>query len=232
MSIEMTHSNETFSGPWLMLAEIQHRIVNEYTQAIGFISTKAMLSHSPDVKDTLNCAALRLMNYAEVHRALQAELSNDLIDLSQYLRRLCEALSEASLVERGIRITIVERLVELEARRCWRVGLIVAELITNSARHAFAQGGGSITIELTAKETQVLCCVSDDGQGSCDSKPGRGRHIIDAIAYELGGRLTRERSNLGTATLLTIPRRQDTQHVLSGQAPAALRLLAEVRRGA
>lgn len=62
MSKEPTNSTKAFNGPWLLLAEIEHRIVNEYTQAITFISTSAMLSNSSEVKATLNDAAERLMN--------------------------------------------------------------------------------------------------------------------------------------------------------------------------
>ena len=83
----------------------------------------------------------------------------------------------------------------------------------NTVRHAFAQQGGSIAITLTTHEDQVQCRVSDDGRGSCGPKPGRGSQIIEAIAAELGGRVTRENGACGTTVLLTIPRQAGNQKI-------------------
>jgi two-component sensor histidine kinase len=206
----MSEKEETalhnIAQPWLFVAEIEHRVVNEYAQAVAFISASAVLSDSLEVKTVLNGAAEQLRGFASVHRALQAEFSNAPIDLAQYLRRLCDALSCAMLARREINLTLIEREVELEATRCWRVGLIVFELIMNAMRHAFAGERGSISIEIMADEDQVLCSVSDDGKGLSNFAPGRGSHIIDAIASELDGYLTRRRHLCKTTVLLSFPR--------------------------
>jgi two-component sensor histidine kinase len=206
MSEEAEIAVYNIARPWLLVAEIEHRVVNEYTQAIAFISASAMLSNSPEVKSVLNGAAEQLRSFAAVHRALQAEFSKAPIDLAQYLRHLCDALSCAILARREINVTLIEREVELEATRCWRVGLIVFELIMNATRHAFAQERGSISIEIMADEDRVLCSVSDDGKDFSDFEPGRGSHIIDAIADELDGYLTRQRGPRETTVLLSFPR--------------------------
>jgi two-component sensor histidine kinase len=206
MSEEAETALHNIARPWLMVAEIEHRVVNEYTQAVAFLSASAMLSNSLEVKAVLNGAAEQLRSFASVHRALQAEFSNATTDLAQYLRRLCDAVSCAILARREINVTLIEREVELEATRCWRVGLIVFELIMNAARHAFAQDRGSISIEIMADEDRVLCSVSDDGKDFSDFVPGRGSHIIDAIADELGGYLTRQRDLRETTVLLSFPR--------------------------
>jgi two-component sensor histidine kinase len=207
MSEEAETALHDIAQPWLFVAEIEHRVVNEYTQAVAFISASAMLSNSLEVKAVLNGAAEQLRGFASVHRALQAEFSNAPIDLAQYLHGLCDALSCAMLARREINLTLIEREVELEATRCWRVGLIVFELNMNATRHAFAGEGGSISIEIMADEDQVLCSVSDDGKDLSDFSPGRGSHIIDAIASELDGNLTRRRRLCETTVLLTFPRR-------------------------
>jgi two-component sensor histidine kinase len=47
---------------------------------------------------------------------------------------------------RGIELVLVERPFKMSSERCWRLGLILSELITNSARHAFAESGGMIRV--------------------------------------------------------------------------------------
>jgi two-component sensor histidine kinase len=222
MSEEAETALHSIVQPWLLVAEIEHRVVNEYTQAVAFISASAMLSDSREVKDVLNGAAEQLRSFASVHRALQAEFSNEPIDLAQYLRRLCDAVSCAILARRRIAVTLIERAVELEATRCWRVGLVVFELIMNAARHAFSQDRGSISIEIVADEDRVLCSVSDDGKGISDFEPGRGSHIIDAIAGELGGYLTRRRRLCKTTVLLSFPRRAGANRNVDRWTPTLL----------
>src|SRR5438128_12455307 len=43
---------------------------------------------------------------------------------------------------------LLERTFQMNSERCWRLGLIVSELITNAERHAFRNGGGLIRVEL------------------------------------------------------------------------------------
>jgi hypothetical protein len=56
-----------------------------------------------------------------------------------------------------------------------------------------------------ADEDRVLCSVSDDGKDLSDFAPA-GDHIIDAIADELNGSLTRQRDPRETTVLLSFPR--------------------------
>jgi two-component sensor histidine kinase len=67
------------------------------------------------------------------------------------------------------------------------MGLIVAELVTNSARHAFSGNGGIINVDLVCLEAAVECCVEDNGSALEDVRPGRGLRIVAALTEKLGG---------------------------------------------
>src|SRR5271170_7257242 len=136
--------------PWLYLAEMAHRVANEYSLAVSSLSLAAVRSESREAKDALTAAAARLRRYAVVHRALQAPVDTGEIDLSDHLRTLCCAMVEASLAERGICLTLVDLPVFLDNFMCWKIGLIVSELVTNAMRHAFHGNGGAITVEVFA----------------------------------------------------------------------------------
>ena len=193
------------ADPWLYIAEMEHRVANEYALAVASISLAAARSSDAEVKATLGGAAQRLRDYANVHRTLQAPLKPGLMDLSVYLRGLLDALVRASLSERGVSLTLIEQPIEIEAQRCWRVGLIVSELITNAVRHGFRGGSGAIMIELAKSVGQVHCSVRDDGRPVPAPSPGNGAHLVDSLAEELGGFVDRRFSRDGTTVLLSFP---------------------------
>ena len=128
----------------LLLREFSHRINNEFASAIGAISIAAARSADDEAKVALAAVQDRLQNYALVHHALQMPEDVSCIDAAAYLRQLCWAISRSKLERNGIELRFVERTFRMNSERCWRLGLIVSELITNAERHAFRNGGGSI----------------------------------------------------------------------------------------
>ena len=120
------------------------------------------------------------------------------------------ARTHAGLSERGIQLMLIEEEVELQAERCWRVGLIVSELITNAMRHAFAHTCGpdpQIVVELSAAGGGVRVRVSDNGVAvrRATSGSGSGTKIVDALAADLGGYMQRDFGDAGASVLLWIP---------------------------
>jgi two-component sensor histidine kinase len=49
----------------------------------------------------------------------------------------------------------------MDFERCWRLGLIVSELITNAERHAFRNAGGCIRVKLLPSQSFAECRVTD-----------------------------------------------------------------------
>ena len=197
------------SDPWLLLAEMEHRVINEYAVAISTISAAASRSSDADVRATLADAARRLGRYAAAHRALQLPTAGGSLDLSEYLRRLCVARTEAGLAERGIQLILIEQQVSLEAERCWRVGLVVSELITNAMRHAFTGEAGDrdpvIVVELGVAGGAIQVRVSDNGRAAEACARGSGSMIVDALAADLRGYVERSFGETGGSVLLWVP---------------------------
>jgi two-component sensor histidine kinase len=94
----------------------------------------------------------------------------------------------------------------LAADRCWRVALIIAELVNNAMRHAFGASGGMIQVEVEARGPWIQCRVADDGRpGSADRPQGRGRRIVESLAHALGGTIEWRFETSGTEVFLQIP---------------------------
>ena len=126
----------------LLLRELNHRISNELTCVICAISAKATQSDNVAVKAALFDVADLLHQCADVHRALRMPDQGHLTDAARYLQQLCFSVTKYRLDRLAIRVVFSADDLGLEAERCWKLGLIVSELLTNVARHA--QFDGSI----------------------------------------------------------------------------------------
>jgi len=192
-------------GEFFLLQEMMHRINNELTSTIGIISCAVERSNNCDVKVALANVIEHLYDHARVYRALQMPTANRRIDAAAYLRELCQSISRAKLRHNGIELVLVEQTLQLSSAQCWRLGLIVAELITNASRHAFADVGGTIRIELRKRGASVECRVTDDGSGPEYIRPGQGLGIIQQLARGLDGTIDQRFGTKGAVAIVSFP---------------------------
>jgi two-component sensor histidine kinase len=199
----------------LLLREFSHRINNEFASAIGVISIAAR-SANDEAKVALAAVQDLLQNYALVHQSLRMPEHASCIDAAAYLRQLCRAISRSKLESKGIELRLVERTFQMNSERCWRLGLIVSELITNAERHAFRNGGGLICVELLASLSFVECRVTDNGTGEANTRPpGHGLKIVEALAKSLGGTIDQRFGPHGATAVLIFPVEIDTAERLA-----------------
>src|ERR1700761_6271719 len=117
------------SGELLLLREMTHRINNELASTINVAACAALRSSSREVKVALGEVIEQLHDQARVYCALQMPAADQPVDAAAYLRELCQSISRARLRHRGIELLLIENPLQLESAQCWRLGLIVAELI-------------------------------------------------------------------------------------------------------
>jgi len=198
-------SQNAFPEGALLMQELSHRIKNELASAINVISLAAARSGSSDVKAVLNNVSERLHSYADVHRTLQVPEHQTYIDAAQYLRQLCLSISRSKLESNNIRLVLAVRPLSMSSERCWRLGLIVYELVTNSARHAFNGTEGEVWVELWPAGRFVECRVSDNGTGREGIQHGRGLTIVQQLVRSLNGRLEQSFGPQGSSSILVFP---------------------------
>jgi two-component sensor histidine kinase len=174
---------------FLWLRELMHRINNELASTIGVIKLDAARSENSGVKLALARVAEHLYDHACLYRALQFPLENNWIDATSYLRELCQSLSRVKLQRNGIQLVLVEHSVCLTSIQCWKLGMIVSELITNSCRHAFYDRDGIIRVELETRGPRAECRITDNGTSSEIVQPGRGIKIVRQLALALDGEI-------------------------------------------
>ena len=190
----------------LLLRELNHRIRNELTSAICAVSAKAVQSDNVAVKAVLLDVVDLLHQCADVHRALRMPDQGRFTDAARYLQRLCFSITKHRLDRLGIRVLFSADDLRLEGERCWKLALIVSELLTNVARHAQFDGRHpEARVKLMLAGNVVKCGVSDNGSAPELIQRGRGLTIIGELASSLGGRVHTSSAAEGSSFLLSFP---------------------------
>ncbi len=195
----------SFPTEHLLVREILHRINNEFGSMIGLVSLAATRSASAEVKSALSDVVNLMRDYAGLQRALRMPASDGIVDAADHLRSLCQAISRTRLDQRGIELVLVEHPFQMRSDQCWKFGMILSELIMNSARHAFDDCGGRIQVELTCSDTLARCCVMDNGSSLGPYKLGEGLRIVGELARSMDAKIVYRFGPEGAMSLLTFP---------------------------
>lgn len=187
-----------------LLCELNHRINNEFASAISLISSAIMRTDNEIVKDALSDVVEMLHEFAGVHRALRMPGRNDVVNAATYLGTLCHSMHRAKLKRMGIKLVFEADAVWLGSVRCWRVALILYELVTNAARHA-AGKDREVRVTLWRTPAVAKCTVSVRGAVATTITPARGLTIISDLAKNLGGQVDHSINNEGISFTLSLP---------------------------
>jgi two-component sensor histidine kinase len=192
-----------------LFRELQHRVANnlQFVSALLWLRRKKLAGDSAGA-DALDAARARLDMMSRVHRRLHDPSSVDL-PIDDYLKGLCATLIEASDTPQ-LRLVVRADPIVLDLEQLMSVSLIVAELVTNSLKHAFkGRSEGEIRIDFALSDGSYVLVVADDGPGmpanAGKSKNGSlGQGILQSLARHLHGQITFE-PGAGTAAKLIFP---------------------------
>jgi two-component sensor histidine kinase len=139
----------------------------------------------------------------DAHRTLAMPAADMRCDVAEYIARVCSAMATARLAETGLRLKLEICNAVLPADRCWRLALIVSELVHNAARHGSPDS--EIVVELSVDHGELFCRVAN--AGACPSAPssGRGRRVVLALTKELGGRADWVFTPTGACVWVVVP---------------------------
>jgi two-component sensor histidine kinase len=175
----------------LLAKETDHRVMNSLQLISSLLRLqRGALGGDTGASEQLALAANRVSAVARVHQHLYAGDGDGLIDCGAYLRRLCDDLSRTLRPDQtAIGVEVVDAA--LPTARIVPLGLIVAELVTNAAKH----GAGEIGVSLGHPEPgEYALSVSDEGAGlpagyDPAATGGLGMRVISALVGQLRGRL-------------------------------------------
>jgi len=195
----------------LFLAEVEHRVKNNFAIVASLLELQRRRA-DPATAEALGAALARVESIARAHRHLYRKSDRlEAVEISGYLQELCAALRVALGLRDWIRLDCTADQAELNRDRAVSIGLIVNELVTNAAKHAFVgRETGSITVTFTAVTGGWRLCIADDGVGVPEELPaptrqrGLGTRLVGAFAQQAGGTLSIESGPGGTTTTLAL----------------------------
>jgi two-component sensor histidine kinase len=190
----------------LDLQEANHRFLNTLTALGGFLRSDFGGFVDPAISDAVRVFSSRIQAFASVHRTLGEDPDEGLVDAPAHLARLCGELCAAHLAPRGLYCEFRSDAGFLPRETCQKLGLIVVELVTNAAKHAFAgRASGRIWVSLRRAETAWICQVADNGSGFGGTAKGDGMKLVRGLTQALGGDLRVHSDAGGVIASLKLP---------------------------
>ena len=194
----------------LLIKEINHRVKNSLQLVSSMFHLQAHASTDATLIEALQAASSRVTAVARVHERLYRDADVRVVDLSAYLADVCRDLSDV-LSPCSVDFQS-SGAVRMGTDRAVIIALLVGELVTNAAKHAYAgQAAGAIAVRLEPEgEKSVLVAIRDDGAGLPDNfdphtQGGFGMRIIRAFLQPTGAKLIFYRKNPGTEFAISIP---------------------------
>ena len=188
----------------LLLREMHHRHANTLMVLSCALRHEFGLTASPDLRASFERYEARIIAFGNLHRSLIIGAETNWVSVENYVEHLCGALSEALLKPLGVRCEVFADEGELASDRCERLGLVIAELVTNAAKYAFqGRNDGLVRVELINRSGYWLCIVSDDGVGTGIASFGAGSKILKQLVHTLGGDLAVKSTHNGTSVIVS-----------------------------
>ncbi len=188
----------------MLIREIDHRVANNFSSILSMLRLQRSRVDNAAVRDALDTASGRVESYARAHQSLYRDgASNQRVDMPNYLGDLCAALESVLSEVSGAAIRCWIDDIALPRDQAVTLGLIVNEVATNSAKHAF--GGsreGLISVKLDHCDSQIVLSVSDNGTGMTQTERpgGLGMSLITALAKQAGAEVECESGAEGTSS--------------------------------
>ncbi|MDF3623515.1 histidine kinase dimerization/phosphoacceptor domain -containing protein [Brytella acorum] len=188
-----------------LIHEVNHRVQNSLQLVASFLTLQAKSANSADTADSLAEAQRRISAIGLVHRRLHQDGNDGQIELSHYIRELCEELCGAIGPQWRNELTLILEPTLMSADRAIHIGLVTTELVINVTKYAYDGKAGPIGIALATDADVLTLKVSDRGVLSMKTHEGFGTRMMRAIVQSLKGSLEFVHETPGLCAILKVP---------------------------
>jgi two-component sensor histidine kinase len=166
-TIELQRSNkqleETLSERTLLLNEIHHRVKNNLQLIIALLWMQGGRTDNVYAKTALKESAAKIKSIAAIHQLLYASKNLKSIDMAEYLPQVVKNLLAAS-INKFVNVKYEIQDIFLDTDRAAALGMIAAEILTNSFKHAVpCDGILHLLIKLEQNGERLNFLISDNG---------------------------------------------------------------------
>ena len=186
----------------VLIREVNHRVANSLQLVSSLVHMQASALADSEAKSALQDTQARISAIMQVHRRLYTSDDVERVEMHEYLTGLVSEL-EHSLPELGAprAIRLDAPTVVLATDKAVSLGVIVAELVTNAYKYAYAPDqAGEIRVSLASEGERLRLIVEDDGSGfggGAAKGTGLGQKVIAAMAASLGSRVSFDAAHKG-----------------------------------
>jgi two-component sensor histidine kinase len=200
----------------MLLGELEHRVRNNLQVIASLLNMQARQARSVETQHHLQQIRQRIEAVRLVHEKLHQTDGPEGLQLDSYLRELCTTLLSLHGTQgEGIHLDVQLAPLVLGPDRALPLGLIVNEFVTNSLKHAFPTGQGTLSLVLEPLDAgRARLVIADNGVGmpATDTEPasppaarsGLGLKIIPMLAGQMQASCEWQTTS-GTQLILTFP---------------------------
>jgi two-component sensor histidine kinase len=193
-----------------LIREMNHRVKNSLALVVSMLRLQARENREPEFAQYLEDATLRVGAIARVHEQLYQSADIERFDVGRYIEAICKDLG-ASFSQCEIVVQAQPGIV-ISADRAISSALIVNELVSNAAKHAYlGDRAGRIYVDVRAPgDDNLSISVRDEGGGlpedfEIGGGRGLGSRMIRSLAEQLNASLTVVPHSPGAEFILTAP---------------------------
>ena len=217
IAIERQHADaelrQALAHKAMLTREMSHRVKNSLASVVGLLRVQSHSAPSEEVRDALKDAASRITTIAQVHDHLWRSTRIGYVDIADFAGELCRKLQET--ISHTVRCTFAHLMIS--ADKAIPLGLLINELVTNSAKHAYPDGAGDIEVSGERRGDDLHVEVSDRGVGlpkdfDIDQpRASLGFKVIKSLVAQLDGRIdVASNTPNGVTVQLDVPLEQST----------------------
>jgi two-component sensor histidine kinase len=192
----------------ILAEELQHRVRNNMQLVYGMLSKQMSDTTDAPSKRGIRSIARRVSTLAQVYDNLLGTEMARTTDFGNYAKSLC--LDIAEIQAGNIVLTCHCEPLMLDLDTVTALGIVLAELVTNSYDHAFPNGEGSVTVSVCAPAKNdgsvATLTISDTGTGFVpvyDSKR-QGLGLVQRLVQQIRGTVV-VKSDHGTVWDIRFP---------------------------
>jgi two-component sensor histidine kinase len=196
MAVLVAEQERLLDQKKILAEELQHRVRNNMQLVYGMLSKQVTDTPDEAGQRGIRAIARRVTTLAQVYDHLLGNGITRTTDFGTYAVSLCRSLAEIQGVpDSAVTLACDGTQVMLDLDAVTALGIILAELVTNSYDHAFPDGTGSITVAVRAPvgdDSMATMTILDSGPGF-DPKVENKRHglgLVRRLAEQIRGTVT------------------------------------------
>ncbi len=194
----------------VLAEELQHRVRNNLQLVYGMLNRQLEQTADEPGQRGIKAISRRVSTLAQVYEHLIGTEMTRTTDFGGYVTALCRSLATfQSSPGDHVTLTCDSDAITLDLDVVTALGIIVAELVTNSYDHAFPDGKGAINVSVRKNgdgDGLSTMTISDDGTGFVPGNENKrhGVGLVRRLVEQIGAKLTLG-SGIGTAWTVSFP---------------------------